>query len=168
MFPSVFAAIVRSRGTVMPLAATLTALVEGVTAGLVGHAVVIAPDEAAESECLRLAEAMGADLVVATGSAEGDWRAAAEAARGEWLMLLEAGEMLEPGWPAALERHAITGAGRPGVVPRGGLNGLAERMLLGLTAARTASGLVAPRGPFVARLPLGRPVVLPLRRRRIV
>lgn len=160
--------MVRSDGNVLPLAATLGALIEGVTAGLVGHAVVVAPGGEKARDILRLAEATGADLLAASSRADADWRAAAGLARGEWLLFLEAGEMFESGWPSALERHAIAGFGRPARALRGGLAGLLERAFVAMRPARPASGVIMAKEALLG--PMARPspaLALPLRRRRL-
>ncbi len=149
----------------MPLATTLGALVEGAAAGLIGHAVVIAGSGPEATQIAQLADATGADMVAATDNFAADWRLSAARARGDWLLLLEAGEILGPGWIQAIERHALTGGGRPGFVPREGWRGYGERF-----AARwpgrhePRAGLVIAKATLLAkgRLPPAR--VFSLRR----
>ena len=153
----------------MPLAATLRALVEGVTEGLLGHAVVLAPEAEAASEIGRLAEAVGADILATTGDAEADWRAAARMTRGEWLIFLDAGEMFEPGWPAAVEQHAIGGFDRSARAYRDGFGGYLARLGARFASARPESGVVLSKQALLS--PMGgltRPLALPLRLRRLI
>jgi hypothetical protein len=151
-----FAAIIRTGPDVMPLAATLSVLVEGAAAGLIGHAVIIAPAGAAQGEIGRLADATGADLVPAGADRDGDWRKAAEIARGNWLVLLMSGEVPGQGWVQALERHALTSQGRPGYLPRAGWRGLAARIA---PPPRAGAGYVMAR-PHLLAGSAGRPRVL--------
>jgi hypothetical protein len=138
-----FAALIRSGPDVMKLAATLSVLVEGAAAGLIGHAVIIAPGADGKSpEIDRLADATGAELVAGTGDEAKDWRAAALVARGDWLLLMQAGEMPGQNWVQALERHAMTAQGRPGLMPRMGWRGMMDRLL---PPSRPGPGFVLPK-----------------------
>ena len=90
------------------LADTLSALIAGVAAGLVGDAVIVSPyaTEALEA----VAEGSGAALVV-QGDAGRPWRAGAQAARREWVLCLEAGDIPREGWVRTLDR--FVGTARP-------------------------------------------------------
>jgi hypothetical protein len=81
------------------LAVTLSALVPAVAAGLVGDAVILAskPDEV----IVRVADAVGATLITAE---DGNWRSGAEAARRDWLLCLEDGDIPQEGWIRVLDR----------------------------------------------------------------
>ena len=124
----------RGEELAVTLGATLGALVPAVVEGLMGDAVVIARQR--DSTVAKLAEAMGATLVVA---APGDdpWRAGAAAARRDWLLCLEAGDRPGEGWMRAIDRFLTTAL--PGGQPLGrfspqsrgaasALIGLAERL----------------------------------------
>ncbi len=87
------------------LADTLGALVAGVAAGLVGDAVIIAPTHHAALD--TVAEATGATLVVRARGAS-PWSAGARAARREWLLCLEAGDVPAEGWIRILDRFIGT------------------------------------------------------------
>ena len=105
---------------------TLSALVPAVAAGLVGDAVVLAgePDES----ITKVADAAGANLVV---SGEG-WRAGVQAARRDWLLCLEDGDIPQEGWIRVLDRFVslnpsecgVARLRRPGGVLRTGLDAL--------------------------------------------
>jgi hypothetical protein len=155
-----FAALIRSGPDVMKLAATLSVLVEGAAAGLIGHAVVIAPAGGQMPEIERLADATGAELVTGTGHEAQDWRAAALVARGDWLLLMQAGEMPGQNWVQALERHAMTAQGKPGLMPRMGWKGFAERWL---PPSRAGAGFVLPKPLLLAGNAL-RPQILGVNR----
>lgn len=91
--------------TIDRLADTLASLVTGVAAGLVGDAVIVT---AAASVALEtIAEGSGAELIV-TGSEVSPWHAGARAARREWVLCLEAGDVLREGWIRTLDRFVGT------------------------------------------------------------
>lgn len=90
------------------LADTLAALVAGVAAGLVGDAVIIVPARNPAIE--TVAEATGATLVVRRPGL-GPWLAGAEAARRDWVLCLEAGDVPAEGWIRTLDR--FIGTARP-------------------------------------------------------
>jgi hypothetical protein len=86
------------------LAATLATLVPGAVEGVVRDVVLI--DRGMTSASRKVADHAGCRVVSAD-----DLRAAVEAARGEWLLLLEPGARLQPGWIAAVVEHADAVAG---------------------------------------------------------
>lgn len=90
------------------LADTLAALVAGVAAGLVGDAVIVVPAASAAIE--TVAEATGATLVVRMHGAS-PWSVGARAARREWVLCLDAGDVLAEGWIRTLDR--FIGTARP-------------------------------------------------------
>lgn len=90
------------------LADTLSALVAGVAAGLVGDAVIVTG--ATCSALDTVAEGSGATLVVRPLGAD-PWSAGARAARREWLLCLEPGDIPAEGWIRALDR--FVGTARP-------------------------------------------------------
>lgn len=92
------------------LADSLAALVAGVAAGLVGDAVIVVPTSTEAIEAV--AEATGATLVVRTRGAS-PWTAGARIARREWVLCLEAGDVLAEGWIRTLDR--FIGMARPDV-----------------------------------------------------
>ncbi|WP_230530647.1 hypothetical protein [Microvirga roseola] len=88
------------------LAVTLSALVPAVAAGLVGDAVVLAakPDDVVT----QVADAAGATLIV---TEDPSWRPGAQAARRDWLLCLDDGDIPQEGWIRVLER--FVGLGKP-------------------------------------------------------
>lgn len=86
------------------LAVTLSSLVPAVAAGLVGDAVILAPRE--DETVARVADATGATLVV---TEENSWKAGAEAARRDWLLCLDDGDIPREGWIRILERFVSLG-----------------------------------------------------------
>ncbi|GEO98160.1 hypothetical protein [Methylobacterium haplocladii] len=92
------------------LADTLSALVAGVAAGLVADAVIVSARACDALE--TIADASGATLVQ-SGPA-GPWRAAAQMARHDWVLCLEAGDLPREGWIRSVDR--FVGTARPEVI----------------------------------------------------
>jgi hypothetical protein len=141
--------IVRGSGDPAALAMTLSSLVPGVAEGLVGHGIVLLAKADPDSE--RIADAMGADVVVGR-----DWIAARPALRSPWVVLLEAGEALEPDWVGVAEAHLMlhgASGARGGLFPADGFGAqLSERFRLALKPA-CASGMLIPAARLVGGLP---------------
>lgn len=132
----------------MALAETLSALVPAVAEGLMSHAVVVSLRPDADFE--RIADAMGAAFVVAPSE---PWRTGARAARGQWLLLLAAGEAPEQGWISAAEGHLIRHGqdGRAALLPLAGAwDALAEAAGRRLGLIGLGSGVLAPRDRIIA------------------
>lgn len=99
--------VLASRGP-QALAVTLSALVPGVVDGLIGDAVVVSSQ--ADRDLAIVAEATGAALV-AVAPGDDPWRAGVAAARREWLLCLEDGDVPTEDWVRALDRF-VAPAGR--------------------------------------------------------
>ncbi len=111
------------------LAATLSALVPAVAAGLVGDAVILAH---AEDETLaKVADAAGASLIVADGVS---WAEGAKAARREWLLCLDDGDIPQEGWIRVLDRFVTLAQPERGLArfrrQGAGMAGLVRRVFL--------------------------------------
>ncbi|GAA6208413.1 TIGR04283 family arsenosugar biosynthesis glycosyltransferase [Cognatishimia sp. WU-CL00825] len=85
------------------LAATLMALMEGLSAGLIRE--VIVSDGGSQDRTLKIADEAGAVVVSGAASRGGQLRRGAEAAKADWVMFLHADTNLAPGWSAAVEAH---------------------------------------------------------------
>jgi len=104
------------------LAATLSALVPAVAAGLVGDAVILARGQ--DETLAKVADAAGASLVVEEGVS---WQAGVHAARREWLLCLDDGDIPQEGWIRVLDRfvslarpdRGLARLRRPGSGPAG-------------------------------------------------
>ncbi len=134
------AAIIRCQGSSEALAATISALIPAVAEGFLGHAVIVGakPDSAVE----KLADATGASLVIAALAES--WQAGARAARGDWLLLLDAGDMPRLDWARHVERHLIASGGQAALMARDGIwPGLSERVAVMLGSAALRPGLLA-------------------------
>ncbi|MGH1466191.1 MAG: TIGR04283 family arsenosugar biosynthesis glycosyltransferase [Cognatishimia sp.] len=85
------------------LAATLMALMEGLSAGLIRE--VIVSDGGSQDRTLKIADEAGAVVVSGAASRGGQLRRGGEVANADWVMFLHADTCLEPGWSAAVEAH---------------------------------------------------------------
>lgn len=156
-------ALVHANAMPAALAVTLSSLVPAVAEGLVSQAVVILPalDPAAE----RIADAMGATVIIAVS---GHWQAAARTARGEWVLLLEAGETPGHGWISVIERHLLAQSSeraRPALFPSArALPALRERFAVMFGSSVLRPGLVSPRKVACEGQSGGSPVWLPVKR----
>jgi hypothetical protein len=102
------------------LAATLSALVPAVAAGLIGDAVILADRQ--DDVLERVADAAGATLVVAK---DASWTEGARAARRDWLLCLDDGDIPQEGWIRVLDRFVALSKPELGLArmrrPHGGL-----------------------------------------------
>lgn len=159
-------ALIHANSTPAALAVTLSSLVPAVAEGLLSHAVVIMPVADAAAE--RIADAMGATIIVA---AAGHWQAGATAARGDWVLLLDAGETPGHGWISAIERHLLAQASerpRPALLPKAGVvPALRERFAAMFGSSGLRAGLVAARALVAAGASGGAPVRLSIKRETI-
>ncbi|MEH3146687.1 MAG: hypothetical protein PGN34_15360 [Methylobacterium frigidaeris] len=164
-----FTAVVHVAGkgsptTVDALADTLSALVDGVAAGVIGDAVIAATD-ASDADYLTIAESTGATLVARGGN---PWVSGAAVARRPWLLCLDAGDVPAEGWVRTLDRFAATA--KPHVVlarlvrPHASVPERIAVRLEGLMGARMVrAGDAVRRDAVRAGLPLRRVRVWPLR-----
>ncbi len=88
------------------LVPTLTALVPGVTEGLLGE--VIVADAGSRDATAEVAEIAGCRFIASSAPLGARLKAAADSTRTPWLMFLRAGCVPEPGWVAAAERFIQT------------------------------------------------------------
>lgn len=117
------------------LADTLSALVEGVAAGLVADAVIVS--SRLDTALSTVAEGSGARLV-AEGASPSPWHAAARMARREWVLCLQAGDIPQEGWIRTLDRFVH--AGRPDIA-------LGRLRRVGFDAANLLDGYLGVRLP---------------------
>lgn len=85
------------------LPSCLSALVEGVVAGVVAELIVT--DGGSEDETLRIADEAGAMIVTGAASRGGQLQRGASQARGTWLLVVHADTVLDPGWSRAVAVH---------------------------------------------------------------
>ncbi len=140
--------------TVERLAGSLASLVPAVIEGLVSDAVV---RDLSQSEAVaRVAEAAGA-MLVAGSPAE-----AIAAARGSWLLMLEPGARLEPGWAGPVRRFIESGVGDSAhlsLVGQGFLAGVFARpraLRRGFLIARPVAAAMAGTAQSLEALARGR------------
>jgi rSAM/selenodomain-associated transferase 2 len=85
------------------LPACLAALVEGLPAGLIRE--VIVSDGGSTDDTKHIAEATGATVVTGNPSRGGQLRRGSAIAKGDWLMVLHADTVLDPGWSQVVGTH---------------------------------------------------------------
>lgn len=88
--------IIKTDGDEGPVVATLAPLVRGAAAGLVRDVILIERNGSASME--RVADASGCHRLVHDGSNGALLSYAAQSARGEWILFLRAGAILEGSW----------------------------------------------------------------------
>ncbi len=153
-------AVIRSDGSQQALAATLAVLIPAVAEGFLGHAVIV--DTIGSPETERAADATGARYLRASnGSA---WRDGAAGARGERIVLFDAGDVPQAHWVQAVERHLLVAAAKPALIPASGIAAsLRERLAFSLGGRGLGPGLVMLRAAAAAgridRAPLRLPVL---------
>ncbi|WP_299146545.1 TIGR04283 family arsenosugar biosynthesis glycosyltransferase [uncultured Tateyamaria sp.] len=81
----------------------LTALMEGIEAGLIAELIVT--DGGSDDETRAVADAWGAEIVTGPPSRGGQLRRGCDAARGTWLLILHADTVLDAGWTSAVDAH---------------------------------------------------------------
>lgn len=95
-------AIIATHESEHALVPTLSALVPGVTAGLLGEVVVA--DAGSKDATAEVAEIAGCHFMASSEPLGARLKAAAATTRAPWLMFLRAGCVPEPGWITATER----------------------------------------------------------------
>jgi len=85
------------------LVPTLSALIPGVTIGLLGEVVVA--DAGSRDATAEVADIAGCRFIASSEPLGARLKAAAASTRGPWLMFLRAGTVLEPGWVGSVDRH---------------------------------------------------------------
>ena len=85
------------------LPACLESLIEGLGAGLIRELIVT--DGGSTDATLTISEAAGATIVAGPASRGGQLRRGAEAAKGNWLLVLHADTVLGAGWARQVQAH---------------------------------------------------------------
>lgn len=111
-------AIIASHDSERALVPTLSALVPGATAGLIGE--VIVADAGSSDATAEVADIAGCRLMASASPLGARLKEAAASTHSPWLLFLRAGCVPEPGWIAAAERFieatdALDGAARAAV-----------------------------------------------------
>jgi hypothetical protein len=153
-------AVIRSDGSQEALAATLSILIPAVAEGFLGHAVIV--DTAGAARTQATADVTGARYLRAEAGRA--WQDGAAEARGERLVLFDAGDAPQAHWVQVVERHLLVAPQRPGLIPlRGIAASLRERAAFSFGSRRLGPGLVVPRAMAAAgrldRAPLRLPVL---------
>ncbi|MEX0369753.1 MAG: glycosyltransferase, partial [Tateyamaria sp.] len=101
--PAPISVIIPTLNAERDLGPCLTALMEGLDAGLISELIV--SDGGSTDGTRTLADAWGANIVTGPASRGGQLRRGCDAARGEWLLVLHADTVLSPGWTDAVVAH---------------------------------------------------------------
>lgn len=160
-------AVIRANRDAEALAATLSVLIPAVAQGVIGHAVVI--DDADDAAVARLADETGASYVKVKNVAKNGevWSCGVAQARGDWVILLEAGDLPEPQWTPSIERHLLTAATRPALMPLSGVAALREWGAVSLRSRGVRAGLLAPKKQILSGRLARAPRRLAVRRERV-
>jgi rSAM/selenodomain-associated transferase 2 len=81
----------------------LASLTQGLGDGLIRELVIA--DGGSSDQTDQLADAIGANFVVAPASRGGQLRRGANEVRGDWLMVVHADSVLQPGWTGPVREH---------------------------------------------------------------
>lgn len=101
--PAAISVVIPTLNAEGALPACLSALIEGVQAGLICELVI--SDGGSRDATAEIAEAAGAELIRRAPSRGGQLRRGCAAARGAWLLVLHADTVLEPGWAEVVAAH---------------------------------------------------------------
>tara|TARA_R110000850_G_scaffold53035_6_gene127561 strand:+ start:178 stop:855 length:678 start_codon:yes stop_codon:yes gene_type:complete len=121
------------------LRSCLTALMEGLDAGLIRELVV--SDGGSSDASGAVAQAWGATVLHGPPSRGGQLRRGVAAAQGDWLLILHADTVLAPGWTDAVRAH-LTHKDQAGWCRLAfDHNGMAARLVAGWANLRSGFGL---------------------------
>lgn len=109
--PAEITVIVPTLNAERSLPACLSALMEGLMAGLIRELIVT--DGGSDDNTLAVAREAGARIVTGPASRGGQLRRGAAAAAGRWLLVLHADTVLEPGWSSVAADHIEKGGLAP-------------------------------------------------------
>ena len=138
--------IIPTRDSERSLVHTLAALVPGATAGLVREVIVADGESGDETE--QVADVAGCMFVSSGAPLGARLKAAAEGARGEWLMFLRPGIVPASTWIDELHALVRQGAARPAVFSSA-RRGLVSRLFKRLP--HPDQGLVLPKSLYAER-----------------
>ena len=91
--------------------ASLEMLMEGLSAGLIRELVI--SDGGSSDLTLKIADEAGAEIVEGPASRGGQLRRGCATVKGDWILILHADTVLEPGWSKVVSEHIKQHAGRP-------------------------------------------------------
>lgn len=101
--PAEISVIIPTLNAAASLPKCLGALIEGLGAGLIRELIV--SDGGSTDETIRIAGEFGANVVTGDASRGAQLRRGGDAAKGNWLLILHADTILEPGWSHVVQTH---------------------------------------------------------------
>lgn len=107
--PAEISVIIPTLNAAGELPACVESLIEGLGAGLIRELIVT--DGGSTDATLSIAEAAGATIVTGPATRGGQLRRGAEAAKGNWLLVLHADTVLGAGWAPVVQTHLDKGNG---------------------------------------------------------
>jgi rSAM/selenodomain-associated transferase 2 len=149
--------IIPTRNAGDTLAACLGALFEGLEAGLIRELVI--SDAGSDDATLTIADQAGAVVVTGAPSRGGQLARGCAAAQGDWLFVIHADTVLDPGWSAAVGAHMAAYPDRAACCRlRFDTDGVKARIVAGWANLRTRlfdlpfgdQGLLIPRALYDA------------------
>jgi glycosyltransferase involved in cell wall biosynthesis len=141
-----FSVIIATRDSERALVATLAALVPGATAGIVRE--VIVADGGSRDDTEQVADVAGCRFFSSDQPLGARLKAAAAAARGEWLMFLDPGIVPQPGWIEECAAFLGQRRAQAAVLARAGMIAQVRRALHRLP--RPAQGLIIRKSFYAA------------------
>jgi len=129
----------------------LEALMEGLEAGLIRELIVT--DGGSTDGTGALAQAWGAQVLQGPPSRGGQLRRGCAVAQGDWLLILHADSILQPGWAEAVHRHIVISPKAGWCKLRFDTGGVAAALVAGWANLRSTAGLpYGDQGLLVSRV----------------
>lgn len=143
--------VIATRNAEALLPATMEPLMEGLRAGLIRDLVIA--DGGSTDHTLRIAEAVGAEVVTGPADRAVLLGIGAEQAQGSWILALSAGARLSEGWSDLVTDHIRTrgGAACLRLVARGGGAGVRMACLRANLRARVIGRATPMQGLLLRR-----------------
>jgi rSAM/selenodomain-associated transferase 2 len=112
---------------------------EGLDAGLIRELIV--SDGGSSDATGAVAQAWGAEVIEGQASRGGQLRRGCNAAKGEWLLILHADTILQPGWSETVRRHITSTSSAGWFKLRFNAGGMAASIVAGWANLRSRAGL---------------------------
>ncbi|SDD12848.1 TIGR04283 family arsenosugar biosynthesis glycosyltransferase [Ruegeria marina] len=133
--PAILSIVIPTYQAEGTLARVFEALMEGLPSGLVRE--VIVSDGGSSDRTREIAEAAGAEVILGQPSRGGQLRRGCAAARAEWLLILHADSVPDPGWAEVVMAHTMSSKSPAAFRLAFRARGLAPRLVAGWANLRT-------------------------------